>query len=177
MRFNVLLDDFIGHITRTCCKVSTCPQMSTPKLSTQLIEFLQHLAATPSFDALHQAAYRYLRGNRYQQVNVVNRYMSAQNVHFLARTGLAHQLAQTYRDLSPQHGFAILGNPDQVVLQIVDRMRCFSIAHTCIVRRLYSVSNRPGGCSATCTGRINLPDLMLKTARLKGEGFNPIYRQ
>ena len=120
LSFNILFDYLVGHIARTRSKIATCPQMPSPKLSAQLAKFLKHLTATTPFDALHQLTHRHLRWHRYQQVHVIWSNVSTQDVHIQCCTGLTNQFAQPTRYLATHHWFPILGDPHQMVLQVVD---------------------------------------------------------
>ena len=89
------------------------------------------------------------------------------DIHIHRRTSLADQFAKTQCNLAVQDWFTLLGNPNQVVLEIIDRVRSFSIIHALIVlRSAYSFKSS-----------IRKMIEVLKTACLKGRGFNPIYRQ
>ena len=184
MRFDVLLDYLISHIARTGRKVSPRPQVSSPKLPVQLAKLLQHLPAASPLDPLHQLAHRYLRRHRYQQMHMVWRNVSFHDVHFLARAGLFYQLSQSLTNFTSQHWLAILGYPHQMVLQIIDRMRCLTVTHDHILLRPRLWSNPSGPSSQSlpiCHRLAARPELVtsavLKTACLKGRGFYPIYRQ
>jgi hypothetical protein len=133
LRFNVLLDDLIGHVARTCSEVTSRPQVSSPKLSAQLAKLLHHPSTTSPFDSLHQLAHRYLWRHRHQQMYVVFSHMSTQDVHIQCSTRLPSQFAQATRYLSAQHWLAILGNPHQVIFQIIDCVRRLAVIHTAIV--------------------------------------------
>jgi len=144
LRLNVLLDDLIRHIARTCSEIALSPQVSSPELPTQLAKLLQQFPTTASFDTLHQVAHRHLRGYRHQQMHMVNGYMSAQDIHLQRRTCLPNQFAQPNGYFAPQYRFPILGNPHHVIFQVIDRVGCFSIAHDRIVLRPPSLSNPSG---------------------------------
>ena len=162
MRFNVLLHHFVSYIARARRKIPARPQMSPPELSSQLTKLFQHPPTTASFDSLHQLAYRHFRRHRHQQVHMVRRHMSTEDVHIHARTRLSHQFSQTNPYFTAQHRLPVFCDPHQVVFQIVHSVRCFSVAHCCIVQPPSSLSTHSVG---------------VKTACLKGRGFNPIYRQ
>jgi len=51
------------------------------------------------------------------------------NVHIQCRIGLSNQFAQPLSYFASQHRLSVFDNPYQVVLQIIDRMRCLSVAH------------------------------------------------
>ena len=183
LRFNVLLDNLVCHITRARGKVAPCPEVSSPELSTQFTELFQHPSAAAALDSLHQLAHRQFGWHRDQQVNMVRCYVPTQDGQIQRSTSLPHQFAQPNGYLAAQYGFAILGDPHDVILEVIDRMRCLSIAHSAIVPSPSALSTRPDrparhllssppGCPPrpeTQCGVENGPP--------KGGGFNPIYRQ
>ena len=184
MRFDVLLDYLISHIARTGRKVSPRPQVSSPKLPVQLAKLLQHLPAASSFDPLHQLAHRYLGRYRYQQMDMVWRNVSFHDVHIRGRAGLSHQLSQSYPNFASQHWLSVLGNPHQMVFEVINRVRCLAVLHDRILLQTSLWSNPSGPSSQSlprCHRLAARPDLdtsaVLKTACLKGRGFYPIYRQ
>lgn len=151
LRFNVLLDDLINdlisHVARACSKIAARPQVPSPKLSAQLAELFQHPSAATSLDSLHQLAYRYLRRYRHQQMHMVHSNMPTQDVDIQLGTRLPNQFAQATHYLSAQHWLAILGDPHQVVFQIVNCVRCLAVAHTAIVlQRQLSSTELPLWC-------------------------------
>jgi hypothetical protein len=141
LRLNVLLDNLIRHVAGACSEIATRPQVASPKLSAQLAKLLHHPSAATPFDSLHQLTHRYLRRYRHQQMYVVHCYVPAQDVHIQRSTRLPNQLAQATRYLSAQYWLAILGDPHQVVFQIVNCVRRLAVAHTAIVlqRQLSSI--------------------------------------
>jgi hypothetical protein len=108
-----------------------------------------------------------MRRDREQQVNVVSRNVSFFDIHIQRGTGLADQFPQAGRNFATQDGLAILGDPDNVILEIVDRVRSFSIVHAPILLRSVHSFN-------FFTWKTIV---LLKTACLKGRGFYPIYGQ
>src|SRR6266498_4056778 len=64
---------------------------------------------------------------------MIFRNMPFENVHIQARTGLADQFSHPFANFAAQDRFAILRDPDNVIFQVVDRMRCFAIAHSSII--------------------------------------------
>ncbi len=114
---------------------------------------------------------------------MVNGYVSADDVHLQGHTGLPEQLPQARGNLSAQDRLTILGHLHQVIFQVIHSVRCFSVAHDCIVKHRLGLSTRPGGGPrlSPVIRRSAQPDLdtfaEVKTACLKGRGFDPIYRQ
>jgi hypothetical protein len=180
MRLDVLLDDFIGYISRADGKIAPRPQMPPPKLAFQLAKLLQHLAATAPLQALHHLAHRQTWRYGDQQVNVISRYMAADNVDIQAFARLTDQLAQLQGDFATQHRFTIFSDPNQVIFQIVNRMRRFAIAHgpgriETFQHTLYHTVPAAVLPLAHRTAPPARP--AVKTACLKAGVLNPIYRQ
>ena len=110
MRLDILLDDLIGHMASADGKVTSCPQMPPPELAAQFTKLFQHPPTATPFQPLHQLAHRQARRYRHQQVNVIDPYMPADDVHIQRLARLADQLTQADGDLSTQYRLAILGD-------------------------------------------------------------------
>jgi len=177
---DVLFDNLIRHITCAYSEVTTCPQMSSPELAIQFSELLQHTSAAAPFQALNQLADRQAGRNRDQQVNVIRRHMTADDIHIQRHTRLPDQLSQPKCNLSPQHRLAILGDPHYMVFQIVNRVCCLSIAH-CPVRIDWLQHGHDHNVRAAAPPpqyRTAQPARTgVKTACLKAGVSDPIYRQ
>ena len=94
---------FVSYFARTRRKVPARPQVSPPVLSSQLTKLFQHQPTTASLDSLHQLAYRYFRRLRHQQMHMVRRHMSTEDLHIHARTRLSYQFSQTNPYFTTQH--------------------------------------------------------------------------
>lgn len=92
MRLDILPDNLIRYITCRHSKVAACPQMPSPELAAQLTKLFQHPSATAAFQPLYQVADGQVR--RHRQVNMIHRYMPADDIHVQRRTRLPDQLAQ-----------------------------------------------------------------------------------
>lgn len=149
-------------------KIASGPKMLSPGLSPQFSKLFQHLAATPSLEALHQVTHRDLRWHWDQQVYMVNRDMPTFDVHIQCGTRQPDQLPPAYRDLTAQHLLPIFGNPHQVVFEVIDRVRCFAIVYTHIVPQSCPQPDLTSSGKRQCGVENGLP---------KGRGFYPIYRQ
>lgn len=129
MRLDILLDHIIGHVARADGKVAPCPQVSSPVLATQFAELFQQSPTTPPFQPLHQFVDRQIWRHRNQQMDMIHRHMSTDDIYIQVRACLPDQLPQTDRNLTVQHRFTILRNPHHMVFQVVNRVRCLSITH------------------------------------------------
>ena len=68
-----------------------------------------------------------MSGCRYQHVNVIRRYRSANDHHLPRVTYLPNQIAGTLRNLSTQNLVTVLCDPHQVILDIAHRVPAMSI--------------------------------------------------
>ena len=125
--FDIFLDCLFVRSNRTH-KVPSCP-----KVPSYLCVLLHYLPAASSFQPFHQFADRHIRRHRDQQMNVTRPDRSTQNLDIQLQTRLTEQIPNPFAHRSCQYRLAILGYPDQVVLQIVGRMGGFSITHPSII--------------------------------------------
>jgi len=181
MRLDVLFDDFIGYIPRAHGKIAPCPHMPPPILAFQLAKFLLQAPTAASFQPLHQLAHSHMGRNRHQQMDMVARNMSSENIDLHRRARLPDQFAGTHGNLIPQHRFTILRHPHHMVLQVVDRMRRFSVAHRPVEIQVSFDHRRHDNVRAGepplehRSARPARP--AVKTACLKAGVLDPIYRQ
>lgn len=174
MRLDVLSDHLIGHIPSADGEIAPRPQVASPILAAQLTKLLQQTSAGTSFQALHQHADCQMWRHRQQQMDVVTGDMPTHDVHLQGRTRLPDQFAQAHCDLSAQYRLAVFGDPDHMILQVVNRMRRFSVAHQPhrdqLVCHPADDNVRAGDLpSVRRSGRPARP--LVKTACLKGRGF------
>jgi hypothetical protein len=147
--FNVLYDYFICYVTRACYKIATSPYMTTPKISVQALIFHHQFSGRFSFERLYQLTYRNVWRNRNKYMNMISRNMSLDNFCILGLTNFSDQISCSFSNFSTQNWLAVFGNPNNMVLQIINGMARFSII-------LHTAS-------------------ILKSSP-KGEGFSPIPR-
>ncbi len=102
----VLQNHFVRYITAACCKVPPGPQMSAPKLPTQMRELHQQLVTGLALEILHHFTHRQIGRHRYKQMDMVFPHMPFNYLNVIRPTDLSHQFA----------------HPRQVVLQIVFRV-------------------------------------------------------
>ena len=126
---NVLLDNLVRHIPRASGKVATSPKVLAPELATQFAKLSQHQATTAPLEPLHQITHGHMRGYGDQQVEMVSPDMSFLDIHIQRRTSLPDQLAKANSSLASLHWLTLLGNPDQVVLEVIHSVRSFPIIH------------------------------------------------
>jgi len=73
----------------------------------------------------------------YQDVNMVVRYLTRQDLNIMLHSNLAYQVAHTDGHRPYQYFLPILWYPDQMYLKIVFRVRAYSIPfHTTILHEI-----------------------------------------
>jgi hypothetical protein len=127
-----LFFDVFGHyvirdIAAATAEVPSGPQVPPPKLLPQMGVFLQHLVRCLSFQSLHQSAYRDLRRQRDQKVNMILTDVPFDDVHVLLPADLPDQLPHPQADLTRQNGLSIFRDPHQMEMDRVNAMRSVSI--------------------------------------------------
>ena len=96
--------------------------MSAPKLPTQVRELHQQLVTGLALEVLHHFAHRQIGRYRYKQMDVVLTHMPFDYLYLIRSTDLSHQFAHPRPNHPTQHRPAVLGNPHQVILEIVFRV-------------------------------------------------------
>jgi hypothetical protein len=69
--FQVLYDDFVRHIPAAGHEVSSCPQVPTPELLSDVLELHHQFARTLALDVLHDLAGRQVRRTGQQDMDMV----------------------------------------------------------------------------------------------------------
>ena len=101
--------------------------MLAPVLFSQLRELCLEMPRRTPFDVLRQFGRCQDRRRCQQQVNVIRRYRASHNYYFACGADLAYQVARTLCYPPAQYLLPIFGAPDQVVLQVEDRVRALSV--------------------------------------------------
>ena len=69
--FNVLLDDFVGDVSRTDAEVSARLHVTPPELLSQVRELVHHFVRGLPFQQLEQPTDCYLRRDRDEQMHMI----------------------------------------------------------------------------------------------------------
>ncbi len=120
---DIVADHLVRQIPRADRQVSPRPQMPPPERSPQVGKLLQQDARTDPFQPLHNPAHIDMRPVGHQHVNVVARHLPRQDRDFMLHRDLPNQVAHTKRHLAGKYLLPVFGNPHQVHLQIVLRVR------------------------------------------------------
>ena len=118
----VLQNHLVRYITAARCKVPPGPQMSAPKLPTQMRELHQQLVAGLPLEVLHHLTHRQIGRHRHKQMDMILANMSLHYLNVIRPTDLAHQFAHPRPNRPTQHRPAVFGDPNQVILEIVFRV-------------------------------------------------------
>ena len=102
--------------------------MPTPELLPEVSKFLKQNPGTCSLQPLHYLAHALMWKIGYQNVNMVASNLARQYLQLMLHRNLADQVAHTYCHWPNQYLLTIFRNPDQVNLQIVGRVRAFTIS-------------------------------------------------
>src|SRR5512135_2710675 len=114
-------------MTRTESSIPHAPKMLAPIVFSQWWKlFLNPAGRTPFHEAYH-ITHRQMRWVRYIEVDMIFTNSSLENFNFVRIAHLTNQFAYPKTYFFGQHIVAIFGNPDQVNLQVMNRMRTFTI--------------------------------------------------
>src|SRR5713226_3089934 len=120
---DIPLDNFRGHLVPYTARIiSGAPKMTAPKLPAQLWKLPKQHLCRHRLERAHNPSGRPLWWRLHKQVHVVQHQLQLDNLQTMVESNLTKDLSQPPLDSSHQQGFAILGRPHQVLLQIVDRM-------------------------------------------------------
>lgn len=123
----VLLDHIVGYISAAAAKISSCPQVPTPIHLSQTLKLAEHFMRRLALQSLHQTAYAYLRRNRYEQMNMIPRYMTLDDFCTGGPTYLSDHVTHSGRNISLQNLLPILRDPHQMQVDLEYRMRSMTI--------------------------------------------------
>ena len=124
---DILLNHFIRHIPAAAAKIPPRPHSLAPILLPQLGIFPQQLVRGRPLQSLHQSAYRHLRGNREEQMDMILRDISGDDFYSFPLADLTDQFPYPVRLFSFQHGFSLFCDPHHMQRDRKDRMRAMSI--------------------------------------------------
>jgi hypothetical protein len=103
-------------------KVPVPPQFSSPQLLLQLRMTTKQLPRRNTLENLYCRAGTVFRCGQQKQVNVVRHHLKRVNLKLVALCNALENLLQTISHRTLQNQFAVLRNPDEVVLEVVHRV-------------------------------------------------------
>ena len=149
---DVLHYHFVSHVAAAATKVPLRPDVSAPELLSKVREFLKQFVGRLPFQPLQQSADCHLWRNAHEQMNMIARYVSFHNGHFVARADFSNQVSHSQTDFTRESRTAIFRSPDDMQMDLEN-----SVSATTIIFH-----------AATLARHSNL----LKPSP-KGEGFDP----
>jgi hypothetical protein len=102
---------------------SPVPRRASPKTASAAAELLQENPRTRPFQPLDDLAHTLRPTVRDQRVNMVACHFPADDLKLMLRSNAAYQVAHTNCHLSVQHRLTVLGNPNDVHLEVRLRVR------------------------------------------------------
>lgn len=120
---DVLRDDFVGDVAARHAEVPTRPHVPAPELLPQVRELVHQFVRTLPFQHLEQPADGHLRRDRNEQVHVILRDVPLHNRDLVVAAYLADQLPEPQPNFTRHHRLAVLGDPDDVQVNLEDRVR------------------------------------------------------
>ena len=116
LTLNILLDYLIRHVAATATEIPACPPVTPPIPATKARKTVQQNMRTLPVEFLNQPTDRYLRRYRYEKMDMVSRYAPSDYFHRPGRTKLTLYVAHSQGNITHQHGVAIFGYPNQVMV-------------------------------------------------------------
>ncbi len=148
--FDVFDDDLVRNITRACHKVAPCPHVPPPECPAYAFILHHKFSGRFPFEQFYQLTDRDMGWHRYEDMDVILRYMPFHDLYIVALANLPDEISEPNRYVSTQYWLAVFRDPHDVIFDVVNGMARFSIVfHTASI---------------------------LKSSP-KGEGFSPIPRE
>ena len=91
MMLKVILDHFVGNLSRRNTEISPGPKMPTPVPFLDHGEFLEQFGESPPFDPSHDFAWSHYRRRRHENMDMILAEHPAENPNFKGIAGLADQ--------------------------------------------------------------------------------------
>ena len=126
----IFLHHLVGHLTNGGTKVASCPEVSPPVALFQHGKFLEQLTRGASLDPAHDFARGHVRRGRDEDVHLIFAHHPLQDLALEELTSLPHPLSYTQGDISGEHLVAVLGDPYEMILDVVNRMTAVSIVQS-----------------------------------------------
>ena len=131
---NILPDQISGHfVSHFPYKIPITPKLSCPKLLLQPRKLRQHLSRTNALQNLHNLSRRISRRSRKKYMNMVFFDPHHINLKFIFLRYLSKQLPYPLLQLLRQNLLPIFWNPNEMILDIINRMLCSSYRHAATI--------------------------------------------
>ena len=127
MLLDIFPNLFLCDRTHRRTEVATCPQMLSPIAFLQVRELFLQLARRHAFELWHKLGWTQQRWTRHQHMDVIATDMPFHNLNVSAHCYRPENLPCPFRDLAAQALIAILADPHQVVLDVIDGLASLPI--------------------------------------------------
>ena len=125
---DVLVDHLIGDRARGDRKVAARPEVPTPELALEVRELLKEKARAGALEPLHDLADVLVRAVAEEQVHVIRGDLARDDLEIVLGRDLPQKVTSPDRDRARQHPLAVLGDPDEVNLEIVTRVAARAVS-------------------------------------------------
>ena len=131
---NVSTDHFRGDsVSHNPDEIPITPKLSTPKMFLQPREFLKDYLGADTLQDLYHFGRRIFGWGREKDMDMIAHDLHRIDLSIILCSNLLKQLLYSLLQLLRQNLFAVFGNPNEMVLDIVDRMLCPFDCHAVIL--------------------------------------------
>ena len=117
--FDILLDEFIGDRTTGDGTVASGPEVSSPEDLRQMGVVAEERVSALALEVLHHGTNGELWRIGDEEMDVIRSNLPGEYVDVNLGTESSYQITHGLAKLSCEHPFPVLGNPDEMHLQIV----------------------------------------------------------
>ena len=117
-------------------KIAVLPELTSPELATQARETRKEFPGRDAFEDLDHPGGGIPWRCREKQMDMVFHHLHRVNLHIIGFRNLVKEILYSLRDLSDEHSLAVLGCPNNVILQVINGMGACFVGHTEIVAAL-----------------------------------------
>lgn len=114
----IFLNHFLCHFPCRHTKIPSCPKMSAPISFLHVRKFFEYFLRRSALYPFHDVRRRYIRGCRYQNMDVVLAHHSSQYLNLISLTRLPDEIPYPLRKFSLQQVIAILGHPNKMIFDL-----------------------------------------------------------
>src|SRR5579859_6844138 len=132
MMVNVGVDLFLSHSTNRATQIATHPQRLSPVAFLERRKLVLQFARRYALDELSDLGWTQTRRCRDHQMDVVTAGMPFDDRDFSTGADLADDLTRTLGGLAAQDLVAVFCDPDNVIVNVVDRMRSLTRVGHCL---------------------------------------------
>ena len=132
----IVFNHLIGDLPNGGANIPARPKMSSPVSLFHVWKLLEQKARSPSFDSPHDSAGGHSRRSTDQNRDIIFAHYAFYNPYLKRFAGLSHQLSDSFCYVTTQHLVTLLGDPNKMVLNWVNRMAAVSIIHCHFLGRI-----------------------------------------